>query len=342
MTVIAVLAALVAVLAATAGFLLFQSRTATASAATLEPINSAAANPFMPPRGSDAPVATPPTEARGAVSGSTPGLFGGTQSNSCDVGQMSSFLQEHQDMASAWADAEGIATGDIPAYLHELTPVLLRADTYITNHGYRDGELTSYPAVLQAGTAVLIDGYGTPRVKCYCGNPVGAPPHNDPSRFDGESWRDFRSVTVIVIRPAPVVVQNLTVIDVRNNTVYNVGVPPWRWGPPPDYRSSDESTSVTSGSSGDTSTTSATTDTSTSSGSTSTTTSGQSAPSSNGLASPCAPAGVASGTGSAVGVTCPSVPTTTSVPSTTTTTTVPTTTTTVPRTTTTAKKAGGT
>jgi hypothetical protein len=162
---------------------------------------------------------------------------------------MSQFLQSHQDKAAAWAEAAGIQPADMPTYVRQLTPVLLRADTYVTNHGYRDGELTSYPAVLQAGTAVLVDGYGTPRVKCYCGNPVSAPPHHRPAHFEGRPWTSFAPVAVIVIRPAPMVVQNLTVVNIENNIVYIVVIPRWQWGPPPGWtQSSSTSGSSTSGS----------------------------------------------------------------------------------------------
>ncbi|MCD2195253.1 hypothetical protein LQ327_17940 [Actinomycetospora endophytica] len=252
-TVISVLAALVVILGGVAGFLLWQARTAAASDTTLEPTNSATADAFMPAHGPDASVTPPPAQSGGAVTGSTPGLFGGTLDNSsCDQDQLSQFLGTHQDKAAAWAGAEGIDVGDISTYVHHLTPVTLRADTYITNHGFRDGELTSFPAVLEAGTAVLVDGYGTPRVKCYCGNPVSAPPHHQPSHFEGRPWARFAAVTVIVIQPAPVVVQNLTVVNIQNNVVYNVVVPPWRWGPPPGWdpsSSTGPSSSETSSSS---------------------------------------------------------------------------------------------
>lgn len=246
-TVITVLAALVVFLAAMAGYLVWRASDAAASDATLEPTNSATANAFMPAHGPDASIAAPPGNGGGAVTGSTPGLFGGTMDNSaCDQNQMSQFLQTHPDKASAWAQVEGIGQGDIPAYVQHLTPVLLRADTSITNHGFRDGELTSYTAVLEAGTAVLVDGYGTPRVKCYCGNPLSAPPQYEPSHFSGRAWRSFEPVTVIVIRPAPVVVQNLTVINIQNNTVVNVEMPPWTWGPPPDETGAPPSSSTSS------------------------------------------------------------------------------------------------
>jgi hypothetical protein len=261
-TVIWVLVALVVFLAAMAGYLVWHAQTAAASDSALEPTNSATADSFMPAHGPDASVGAPPGNAGGSVTGSTPGLFGGTLDNSsCDQSQMSQFLGTHPDKAAAWAEAEGVQPGDIPAYVQQLTPVLLRADTFVTNHGYRNDELTSYPAVLEAGTAVLVDGYGTPRVKCYCGNPLSAPPQHRPAHFAGRPWVGFAPVTVIVIRPTTVVVQNLTVINVQNNTVVEVQLPPWHWGPQPGWTgSSSPSSSGTSTSPSDSSSTPGSTD----------------------------------------------------------------------------------
>jgi hypothetical protein len=45
--------------------------------------------------------------------------------------------------------------------------VLLRSDTVVTNHGFANGCSTTIPAVLQAGTAVLVDDKGVPVTKCY-------------------------------------------------------------------------------------------------------------------------------------------------------------------------------
>ena len=44
---------------------------------------------------------------------------------------------------------------EIPAFVDDLTPVLLRADTRVTNHGFVDGTANQIPAVLQAGLEAL-------------------------------------------------------------------------------------------------------------------------------------------------------------------------------------------
>jgi hypothetical protein len=51
---------------------------------------------------------------------------------------------------------------------------VLRAATSVTDHPYTDGAFVERPAVLAAGTAVLVNSYGEPTVKCYNGNPLTA------------------------------------------------------------------------------------------------------------------------------------------------------------------------
>ena len=85
---------------------------------------------------------------------------------------MVAFLQANPEKAAAWAGVLGISAASIPGYVAELTPVILRSDTYVTNHGFAGGRATTLTSVLQAGTAVMVDKFGTPRVKCYCGNPL--------------------------------------------------------------------------------------------------------------------------------------------------------------------------
>src|SRR3954451_24161950 len=46
--------------------------------------------------------------------------------------------------------------------LEPVATVVLRSDTYVTNHGWNAGHVTAWPAVLQAGTAVLVDRHGNP------------------------------------------------------------------------------------------------------------------------------------------------------------------------------------
>ncbi|GAA2727128.1 DUF6777 domain-containing protein [Actinocorallia aurantiaca] len=160
----------------------------------------------------------------GEVKGDAPGLYGGTRkASSCDKAALVEFLQVNTDKAGAWAGALGIAAGEIPAFVEDLTPAVLRVDTLVTNHGYRNGTATGAPAVLQAGVAVLVDRKGMPVVKCNCGNPLTPPDEEiDPkdSKFKGASWPQFNSEKVTVIETPAQEVETLTLVDSESETAF--------------------------------------------------------------------------------------------------------------------------
>ena len=74
-----------------------------------------------------------------------------------------------------------------------LTPVLLRADTAVTAFGYDDPAFFSYPAVLQAGTAVLINGSRGAHGQVLQRQPAGEP---GAARADGGAHRVLRRPAV--------------------------------------------------------------------------------------------------------------------------------------------------
>ncbi|MZD06935.1 hypothetical protein GTW43_17820 [Streptomyces sp. SID5785] len=188
--------------------------------------DSTATSDATPPPVTRTPQPAPSGSARAnpegltSFSGATPGLYGGTKSvGSCDVEKQIRFLTSDRSKAGAFAQASGVRQADIPGFLRGLTPVVLRSDTRVTNHGYRDGRATAFQSVLQAGTAVLVDGHGLPRVRCACGNPVDPPVALKGSpRQKGKAWSGYRPTQVIVITPAPTVIQNITIINIVNNT----------------------------------------------------------------------------------------------------------------------------
>ncbi|MCP9956380.1 DUF6777 domain-containing protein [Streptomyces sudanensis] len=154
------------------------------------------------------------------VDGATPGLYGGTHSlPSCDVDQQARLLAADGARARAFAQAAGVTPGGLGAWLRDLTPVMLRADTRVTGHGYRDGEAVPQEAVLQAGTAVLVDGYGAPRVRCAAGSPLRAPADaRPPTGYRGEPWPGFRPERVVQISPTQQVLDSLLLVNVLNGT----------------------------------------------------------------------------------------------------------------------------
>ncbi|MEU4211841.1 DUF6777 domain-containing protein [Streptomyces sp. NPDC026206] len=165
-----------------------------------------------------------PAEPRGtgsgvrSVQGSTPGIYGGTRNNaSCDVERQIGYLKQDQAKARAFAGAASIGPSDLATFLRGLTPVALRADTRVTNHGYQDGSVTSFQSVLQAGTAVLVDEHGAPRVRCACGNPLGAPTAVKGSlTAKGDHWPGYRSSGLVAIKPAESDLEALVLYDTEN------------------------------------------------------------------------------------------------------------------------------
>ncbi|MFK4148800.1 DUF6777 domain-containing protein [Streptomyces sp. NPDC004065] len=150
-----------------------------------------------------------------AVSGGAPGLYQGARNDAvCDVEKEIADLRAHPDRNRAYAATVGVRPDGVPAYLRSLTPVQLGMDTRVTAHGYRDGSVTSYQAVLQAGTAVLVDGRGVPKDRCACGNPL-TPPVAQPGTPDytGQTWSSYRPQDVVVVTPAPQPVKEFVLFD---------------------------------------------------------------------------------------------------------------------------------
>ncbi|BBC29293.1 hypothetical protein SGFS_005870 [Streptomyces graminofaciens] len=170
--------------------------------------------PTETPTATGATTSEPANVTRG-VSGAAPGLYGGTRNTAaCDVEKQVEFLQADRVKNNAFAAVEGVQPSAVPAYLRSLTPVQLRMDTRVTNHGFSEGKATSYQAVLQSGTAVLVDDRGVPRVRCACGNPLRPPvaQKSDPKRT-GDSWPSYRPQNVVVVQQSTVVINVFVLYD---------------------------------------------------------------------------------------------------------------------------------
>ncbi|MBC9725953.1 DUF6777 domain-containing protein [Streptomyces sp. TRM68367] len=178
--------------------------------------------PAAPRTPATAPAESSPAALRGvrSVSGGTPGLYGGTERiGSCDVGRQIGHLFADRARTRAFAQIAGVSPASVPDYLRGLTPVVLRADTRVTNHGFRAGRTTAYQSVLQAGTAVLVDNRGVPRVRCACGNPLKPPvAMHGTAASSGRSWSGYRPADVIVVTPAPRAITNITILSVITHT----------------------------------------------------------------------------------------------------------------------------
>ncbi|WP_407563967.1 DUF6777 domain-containing protein [Streptomyces sp. 184] len=199
----------------------------------LQPVADRGHNPFTPstatPDGADpspSPTASPPDSAPPAdpgrhqsVSGGTAGLYGGVRNvPSCDIDRQIAFLGRDPDKQAALAQTLRVDEADLPGYMRELTTVLLRADTRVTGYGFADDEATAYQSVMQAGSAVLVDDTGVPRVRCASGSPLTAPEKLSGNlRYGGTGWRGYRPSRTVVVTPAKQALSKLVIVDVSTN-----------------------------------------------------------------------------------------------------------------------------
>ncbi|MFJ5774112.1 DUF6777 domain-containing protein [Streptomyces sp. NPDC093094] len=184
-----------------------------------DPFTESTADDSSLPPVTPSPAGTSPANTVRGVDGGAPGLYGGTRNvAACDVEKQAEYLTADPAKNKAFASVASVEPAGVPAYLRSLTPVQLRIDTRVTNHGYSDGAATGYQAVLQSGTAVLVDDRGVPRVRCACGNPLTPPVAvQGTPQPTGASWPSYRSSNVVVVNPAPVVIDVFVIYDAEQD-----------------------------------------------------------------------------------------------------------------------------
>jgi len=161
-----------------------------------------------------ASVSTELPAPTGSVTGDAALLYATSAAKpACDKAKLAQKLRDDAAVGTAWATASGVEPDAIESLLATLTPVVLRADTAVTNHVYTAGEADSYQSVLEAGTPVMVDPTGLPRVQCSCGNPLLAPEASRPTKTDGERWKTFDAAAVVSVGPAPAPVPSFQTVD---------------------------------------------------------------------------------------------------------------------------------
>jgi hypothetical protein len=202
-------------------------------------------NPFMLPAASPPPTDTQPpptlqpqgdgnTVATQPLPGDRDGLYGGTLNNADDRETIINFLDAHSAQATAfidalntdstvfWSGGRALTVYDIPIYLRELTPVLLRLDIRITNYGFVGTHFTALQSVLQAGTAVLVDAHGVPRARFYSGSPLTAPiALAGAPKLVGTPWPGYRPGALAEIRPTTATITTFVLVDVVTGRPFN-------------------------------------------------------------------------------------------------------------------------
>lgn len=153
----------------------------------------------------------------GRVSGGTARLYGsrGPATPPCDSTKLVERLEADDGALEAWAGIMGVDPDGVSDLVRSLTPVLLAVDTAVTNHVYGPDGASSLQAVLQAGTPVLVDQLGSPRVQCSCGNPLLPPRQVDEPTITGERWDTYDPDRVVEVEPAPDPLEVIITVDVE-------------------------------------------------------------------------------------------------------------------------------
>ncbi len=243
------IALLAVVLVVVAGVLLYR-HVSSSSPSGGELVLTGAADPgpnaFMPPAASPPPTDTqpPPTlQPRGdgttlatlPLPGDRDGLYGGTLNNAdSDRDKMITFLGTNHAQADAfvealntdptlyWSGGHPLTAADIPTYLRELTPALLRLDTRATNHGFDGTHPTTVQSVFQTGTAVLVDAHGVPRARPYGGNPLTAPVAlRAAPKLIGTPWPGYHPGALADVQPSTATITNFVLVDVVTGQPFN-------------------------------------------------------------------------------------------------------------------------
>ncbi|TXS53209.1 PASTA domain-containing protein [Streptomyces sp. uw30] len=168
------------------------------------------------------------TDQGGSRKGNEQGLYGGSaEIDVCDPDLLIDFLLRagNGKKKAAWAKALGVGAKNknVRKFVKSLTEVVLANDTLVANHGYKKGRANRYDAVLEAGTAVLVDVFGVPRVKCNCGNPLAVSEHEPGDvkvEFKGKGkgnkeWK-VKKDQVVRVEKAEQPQKSLTVVDVKD------------------------------------------------------------------------------------------------------------------------------
>jgi hypothetical protein len=204
----------------------------------LEPFGEVGPNPFTH---SVALAAVPAVTGGGAtggsstqglrsIAGTTSDLYGGSGSQqACDATTGVNALLDHEDAAQAWVDAlnsdsdlswsggSKLATEDIATYVGELTSVILLSDTRVTDHALSDGRARSFQAVLQRGSAVMVDKLGLPRVRCASFGPLAGPTPAGSPKYRGAKWDGFDPTKLVVVTAGGREAETFRILDIHTH-----------------------------------------------------------------------------------------------------------------------------
>lgn len=149
--------------------------------------------------------------------GTTAGVYGATLAGEvCDVGLLAAELADEETAREAWRTVLGTDGESLAESLSAFTAVVLLADTTVTDHFLDGGRIRSRFAILQRGTAVLVDATGLPRVRCISGSPLrAAAPIPAGVTVEGTPWDGFSLERVQMIPAAARTTSRFVLVDVH-------------------------------------------------------------------------------------------------------------------------------
>jgi hypothetical protein len=195
-------------------------RTDAAAPVRLEAVSEPGPASYTAPVGVDRADLVPPADPGGVRPGDSPSLYAHVN-GSCDPAALAAALLTN-GRAAAWARALDRHDGDAAAVLETLTSLVLRVDVLVDEHGWAGSGDSTHPAVLQAGSAVLVDDRGLPRVRCTSGNPLE--PHTGAlgENLAGTPWRWFAPSAVANVGPAALPLATFTAIDLDSGAAVRI------------------------------------------------------------------------------------------------------------------------
>jgi hypothetical protein len=184
----------------------------------------------VPPVAAGSATGGSSTQGLRSVAGTTAGLYAGSGSQqACDATTGANALLDHADKAQAWVDAlngdadltwsggSKLAVEDVSTYVGELTSVILQSDTRVTDHGFSGGRAKAFQAVLERGTAVMIDTLGEPRVRCASFSPLTAPAPASSPTYRGTPWDGFDKTKLVVVTAGGREADTFRVVDIHTH-----------------------------------------------------------------------------------------------------------------------------
>jgi hypothetical protein len=143
------------------------------------------------------------------VDGAEPGLYGRIDLQApCDLEGLVDLYAASPALTEVVAAVLDVSAIQLSSFLRSYVAVATTRDTFVIDHRLVDGAAVRSPAVLEAGTTVLIDDRGPPRMRCASASPLTQPRADEVAGIGdadrvGAPWTGFDPDRIVVVEPAP-------------------------------------------------------------------------------------------------------------------------------------------